>query len=256
MTLARTAQAQTPAVAIARILRGIGLKQGKGKDFRVTGNYRTVRVGGRKETERTGTSVLLLTRDADETVAKHADLIEDAVRKDGGWNFRVSVRYFGSDRPVCSVSNEGPRVRQTPPSPAADQQETPAAGEPQDVPVDEPVYGAKGAELGAALRESLRAGLGEHLASTLSIGDRYMAKGQEVTVAYTWPNVDDTFTVHHQTADALSDMRFHPRSTVQVTHRAPRCACGKPWDECDLCDEKGWPEAIEDAYMGRLPARS
>ena len=50
---------RTPSVAVARVLRDLGLTQGPGKDFRVDGEYR----GG----ERIGTWVLVLTRHADET---------------------------------------------------------------------------------------------------------------------------------------------------------------------------------------------
>ncbi|MEU7323373.1 hypothetical protein ABZ682_22900 [Streptomyces griseoviridis] len=104
----------SPTVAIARILRGLGLTQGRGGDFRVTGEYRNG--------ERVGTYVLLLGRRADETVAEHADDIE-RLAGETGFAFRVSVRYFdGKPRPVCSVANYGSRVRDTPPAP----QEAPA----------------------------------------------------------------------------------------------------------------------------------
>lgn len=96
---------RTPAVAIARELRCLGLTQGAGKDFRVTGHY----VNG----ERQHTYVLLLTRHANEVAATNADLIEERT-DEGPFPFRVSVRYFGTDRPTASIANAGSRVRQTP----------------------------------------------------------------------------------------------------------------------------------------------
>ncbi|MFJ3100350.1 hypothetical protein [Streptomyces sp. NPDC086835] len=111
----------TPTVAIARELRRLGLAQGAGKDFRVTGHY----VNG----ERSHTYVLLLTRHAQEVVTANADLIEERTGE-GPFPFRVSVRYFGTDRPTASIANAGDRVRETPaaaegPAPAVE--EAPAA---------------------------------------------------------------------------------------------------------------------------------
>ncbi|MEW2631638.1 hypothetical protein AB0903_08255 [Streptomyces sp. NPDC048389] len=111
----------TPTVAIARELRRLGLAQGAGKDFRVAGHY----VNG----ERHHTYVLLLTRHANEVVAANADLIEERTGE-GPFPFRVSVRYFGTDRPTASIANGGSRVRETPaaaeePAPAVE--EAPAA---------------------------------------------------------------------------------------------------------------------------------
>ncbi|WP_327419356.1 DUF6884 domain-containing protein [Streptomyces sp. NBC_01233] len=96
---------RTPAVAVARELRHLGLTQGAGKDFRVAGHY--------ANGERTHTYVLLLTRHANEVVAANADLIEERTAE-GPFPFRVSVRYFGTDRPTASVANAGDRVRETP----------------------------------------------------------------------------------------------------------------------------------------------
>lgn len=97
-----------PTVAIARILRRLGLTQGRGKDFRVVGEYR--------DGERIGTYVLTLSRHADETVAARADEIE-ALSEQGPYPFRVSVRYPSGTRPMTSVANYGERVRNTPPAP-------------------------------------------------------------------------------------------------------------------------------------------
>ncbi|WP_055555556.1 hypothetical protein [Streptomyces sp. NBRC 110028] len=109
---------RTPAVAIARELRRLGLEQGRGKDFRVTGYYRNG--------ERDHTYVLLLTRRAEEAAAAHADDIERWTAA-SPYPFRVSVRYFGNDRPTVSIAHAGDRIRETPPAPAA--QDAPTADE-------------------------------------------------------------------------------------------------------------------------------
>ncbi|MFE7214578.1 hypothetical protein ACFU93_32480 [Streptomyces sp. NPDC057611] len=109
----------SPTVAIARVLRDLGLTQGRGCDFRVTGDYRNG--------ERIGTYVLSLTRHADEVIAEHADEIE-RLSDETGWAFRVSVRYPNGARPMVTVANYGSRVRETPPAPAATE-------EPEAAPV-------------------------------------------------------------------------------------------------------------------------
>ncbi|MXM69192.1 hypothetical protein GR925_38840, partial [Streptomyces sp. HUCO-GS316] len=115
--------ARTPAVAIARELRRLGLEQGRGKDFRIAGHY--------ENGERRYTYVLLLTRHADETVAANADRIEEWTAA-SGFPFRVDVRYPGSTpRPVPSIRNGGgPRVREEAPQPAQE----PAAPAPAPAP--------------------------------------------------------------------------------------------------------------------------
>lgn len=97
---------RTPSVAVARVLRDLGLTQGPGKDFRVEGAYR----GG----ERVGTWVSALTRHADETIAARADEIERRLAV-GPFPFRVSVYYEGKPRPHTIIANHGERVRQEPP---------------------------------------------------------------------------------------------------------------------------------------------
>ncbi|QKW06967.1 hypothetical protein HUT18_11725 [Streptomyces sp. NA04227] len=105
--MTKTSQPNSPTVAIARILRGLGLAQGRGKDFRVEGADR--------DGERIGTYVLVLTRHAEETIAAHADDIERQAAA-GPFPFRVSVQY-PSDRPLTSIANFGDRVREQPPPP-------------------------------------------------------------------------------------------------------------------------------------------
>ncbi|MFG3287299.1 hypothetical protein ACGF3G_00555 [Streptomyces sp. NPDC048179] len=102
------APAKTPTVAIARILRGLGLTQGRGgKDFSVTGFY----VNG----ERRHTYVVAYSRHAEEVIAAHADEIEAAANA-AGWCFYVSVRYSASGRVHTSVQNAGARVREAQPA--------------------------------------------------------------------------------------------------------------------------------------------
>ncbi|MEH0579062.1 MULTISPECIES: hypothetical protein [Streptomyces] len=127
--------APSPTVAIARVLRRLGLVQGRGGDFRVTGEYRNG--------ERICTYVVTLTRHADETIAQHADDVERWASEDGGWSFRVSVRYIdGKPRPWVHVSNgAGERVRDQPPIEAATEEsvQPEPAGEPQPIEESEPV---------------------------------------------------------------------------------------------------------------------
>ncbi|WP_381792929.1 DUF3560 domain-containing protein [Streptomyces niveus] len=117
--------ARTPSIAIARALRRAGLAQGRGKDFRVEGEYRNG--------ERVATYVLTLTQHADETVAARADDIERWASEDGGWSFKVSVRYIdGKPRPMTTISNgPGERIREAPPTiTPAPEPEPDAAPEP------------------------------------------------------------------------------------------------------------------------------
>ncbi|MER6367381.1 DUF3560 domain-containing protein [Streptomyces mirabilis] len=113
--MATTPAAKSPSIAIARALRRLALTQGKGKDFRVDGDYN-------KAGERVRTYVLTLTRHADETVAAHADDIERWASEDGGWSFTVNVRYSDNGRPHCTISNGAvEKVREEPPAPPADE---------------------------------------------------------------------------------------------------------------------------------------
>ncbi|MGW6391176.1 DUF3560 domain-containing protein [Streptomyces sp. NPDC055103] len=124
--------ARTPSIAIARALRRVGLTQGCGKDFRVEGEYRNG--------ERIATYVLTLTRHADETVAAHADDIERWASEDGGWSFKVSVRYIdGKPRPMTTISNgAGERVREEPPITPEPQPEPEPEAQPEADPQPEP----------------------------------------------------------------------------------------------------------------------
>ncbi|MEU0181455.1 hypothetical protein ABZ312_09725 [Streptomyces sp. NPDC006207] len=121
--------ARTPSVAIARVLRGLGLAQGTGRDFKVVGEYRNG--------ERNATTVLLLSRHGDEVAAQHADEIE-RLAAEAGWAFRVSVTYSTSGRPMVIITN-GPcdRARQTPP-PAPTEPTPEPAPEPTPEPAPEP----------------------------------------------------------------------------------------------------------------------
>lgn len=96
------APAKTPGVAIARILRGLGLKQGT--DFRVRAE--------RKNGERIGTRVAVLGRPVNRTVADNADLIEQ-LAGDAGFHFNVSTHFTPSGIVWVDVANFGKRTRQT-----------------------------------------------------------------------------------------------------------------------------------------------
>ncbi|MFD3978294.1 hypothetical protein ACFWR6_06875 [Streptomyces griseus] len=115
---------RTPTVAIARVLRSLGLTQGS--DFRVTGDY--------SNGERTGTYVLVLSGKARDLIAAQADEIE-RLSAESPYPFRVSLRYLGGPRPMPSVANYGSRVRDTPPTPEpAPEVEVEAAPEAEPTP--------------------------------------------------------------------------------------------------------------------------
>jgi len=97
-----------PTVAISRVLRDLGLEQGKGRDFRIAGEYR----GG----ERRSTYVVVLSRRAEEVIAEEADRIEERA----AWSsfpFTVSVHYTETGHPITHITNgAAQRVRETPPA--------------------------------------------------------------------------------------------------------------------------------------------
>lgn len=96
------APAKTPGVAVARVLRGLGLKQGL--DFRIRAE--------RKNGERIGTRVAVFGAEANQTVADNADKIEQQAG-DAGFHFNVSVYFTPSCRVWVHVANYGERTRQT-----------------------------------------------------------------------------------------------------------------------------------------------
>lgn len=103
---------------------------------------------------------------------------------------------------------------------------------------------------------------GRQHACTLGIGDRYNTTDldgnrHEVTVSYATENLDDSNSIWHQRADAVSHKRHGYAARVTVTYRAPRCPHGTDWNWCDRlpCIDCAWPEEIETAYMGDAPAR-
>ena len=115
------APAKTPGVAIARVLRGLGLKQGL--DFGVRAE--------RKNGERIGTRVAVFGRTANQTVADNANVIEQQAG-DAGFHFNVSVYFTPSGSVWVNVANFGTKTRQTHFLSA-----TPAA--PAEVPEDQPL---------------------------------------------------------------------------------------------------------------------
>ncbi|MGX1897102.1 hypothetical protein ACWIHQ_26985 [Streptomyces anulatus] len=131
-TMAIVPAPKTPATAIARELRRLGLRQGPGKDFRVLGHT----VNG----ERDHTYVELLNADARQIVADRADDLE-AWSAASPFPFTVSVRYFETARPWPAIRNGAhERIRDEKPTeetateelvedvtPAADEGTAPAA---------------------------------------------------------------------------------------------------------------------------------
>lgn len=112
--MAKQATAKTPTVAIARVLRSLGLEQGK--DFRVRGQYQ----GTGANRERIGTYVAVYTNAADQVVADNADRIEELVKQDGGFAFRVSIHFTAGGRMWTWIANYGQRTRDTAPVATAD----------------------------------------------------------------------------------------------------------------------------------------
>ncbi|MBT2492372.1 hypothetical protein J7E96_28450 [Streptomyces sp. ISL-96] len=99
---------RTPAVAVARELRRLGLGQGPGKDFKVAGHY----VAG----ERRYTYVDLMTAHARQVVADNADTLERWTAE-ANFPFTVSVRYFDTPRPWPTIRNGGAeRIRDEAPA--------------------------------------------------------------------------------------------------------------------------------------------
>ncbi|ALY07311.1 hypothetical protein SEA_MAIH_61 [Streptomyces phage Maih] len=94
--------AKTPGVAIARVLRGLGLKQGL--DFGVRAE--------RKNGERIGTRVAVFGQRANQIVADNANAIEQQAG-DAGFHFNVSVYFTPSGSVWVAVANFGQRTRQT-----------------------------------------------------------------------------------------------------------------------------------------------
>ena len=95
--MAKLVPAKTPAVAIGRVLRALGLKQGT--DFSVTGRY----CGG----ERIATVVTKISKRADEVIAANADWIETATKGQNGWVFAVSIHRLPTGGFWTAIDNGG-----------------------------------------------------------------------------------------------------------------------------------------------------
>lgn len=106
--------AATPAAALGRVLRDMGLRQGPNGDFRVQGFY----VNG----ERRNTYAELLSPEARTFVADHADEIQKQTGNTP-FPFTVAVHYIDG-RPWPTVSNGRDHASQTP-APAADRPTVP-----------------------------------------------------------------------------------------------------------------------------------
>jgi hypothetical protein len=125
--------ATTPAIAITRALKTLGLTNTGGvghRDFGIAANYRRTPYGK----ERLATYVVSYSRKTEETIAAHADDIEQAVAADGGWSVTVSVHYTASGRPITHITTGlAERVREQPPTTTP----APADSAPTDTDQDE-----------------------------------------------------------------------------------------------------------------------
>jgi hypothetical protein len=92
--------AKTPTVLIARILRGLGLNQGR--DFRVAGRY--------ANGERRYSFVYTLNTAAERVLAGNADEIE-RLADEGNMPFTVSIRYYPTSSGPCVSVHNGPQER-------------------------------------------------------------------------------------------------------------------------------------------------
>ncbi|KUN32504.1 hypothetical protein AQJ11_02970 [Streptomyces corchorusii] len=223
------------STAIARVLRGLGLTQGKGCDFRVTGDYRNG--------ERIGTFVVVLTRHAEEVIAEHADEIE-RLSEEAGWPFHVSVRYHDRERPMVTVANYGSRVREEPPVSAVTAEPAEAAEaetvEPAEVAVE-------AAHEETAVRPAIvPAVLGwlwaDDHAATVSSPLRDMIRSKECD-KYGRP----TKAAFERIAAELNALPADPAALAQLwadDHRAPVCSPLRDMVRGDECDDGGQPTMV------------
>lgn len=112
--MAKTTAPKTPTGAIARVLRALGLAQGRGGDFVVRGL-------STKADGRIGTFVVPLSGKAEKTIRDNAVAIEQGAA-DLGFRFMVSVEGWIGDLPCTSIHNFGKRKwveRPARPAPAA-----------------------------------------------------------------------------------------------------------------------------------------
>lgn len=110
--MAKRTAPKTTWGTIARVLRDLGLKQGRNDDFRVTGHY--------KNDERQHTYVTLYGvhsgSDAQSVVFDNADAIEEATAA-YGFPFYVSVKYASNGKRYVTVDNHrSGRIREEAPA--------------------------------------------------------------------------------------------------------------------------------------------
>ncbi|MFD4535658.1 hypothetical protein ACFWNL_18460 [Kitasatospora sp. NPDC058397] len=108
--LATEPRCDSPSTALARTLKRLGLRQGRGGDFRTTGSYNHAG-------ERLHTWVITLTSRAEETIAEHADRIEAELDL-SGFPFAVSIRYIDGKLMTRVTNGSFERVRETAPAAA------------------------------------------------------------------------------------------------------------------------------------------
>ncbi|MFB0617261.1 hypothetical protein [Streptomyces sp. AGS-58] len=214
------------SAAIARVLRSLGLTQGKGCDFRVTGDYRNG--------ERIGTFVAVLTRHADEVIAEHADEIE-RLSEEAGWPFRVSVRYH-KDRPMATVANYGGRVRKEPPARAETVEAAPVVDAESEVV--EPAREKQG-ERPAIVPATLAWLWADDHSASICSPLRDMIRSKECD-KYGRP----TKAAFERIAAELNALPAEPAALAQLwadDHQAPACSPLRDMIRGDECDD-GQPE--------------
>uniref|UniRef100_A0AAU7GWX9 Minor tail protein n=1 Tax=Streptomyces phage Geonosis TaxID=3158856 RepID=A0AAU7GWX9_9CAUD len=223
--------AKTPGVAIARVLRGLGLKQGL--DFGVRGE--------RKNGERIGTRVAVFGRPANQLVADKADEIE-RLAGEAGFHFNVSVYFTPSGIVWVHVGNYGEKTRQTHFLSA-----TPA--EPTETPEDQPLR-----DRAVALAdESMTEPVTEGRARTL---DDYVAeRKQGIRTRTATPRISATLGAPRPAFGQTEAAPFNP-----YEGRAVRLIAGRKWG-CGTAGQMWYFQTTEHGprytlrvYLGRAQA--
>ncbi|MFD9947182.1 hypothetical protein ACFWYW_23850 [Nonomuraea sp. NPDC059023] len=101
----KLAPAKTPTVALARVLRSLGLKQGE--DFRIEGIYNRFTINGKGYKERHGTRLGYYSTHAARVIWDNAEHIEAATEAEGyGFYVRTTMVTNAGNR-LVSVNNQG-----------------------------------------------------------------------------------------------------------------------------------------------------
>lgn len=246
--------AKTPGVAIARVLRGLGLKQGL--DFGVRGEW--------KNGERVGTRVAVFGRPANQLVADNADLIEQ-LSGDAGFHFNVSVYFTASGSVWVHVGNYGKKTRQTHFLSA-----TPA--EPTETPEDQPLRDRAVALADESMTEPVTEGRARTLDDYVAERKQRAAEALKGLVGQVTDAVDDAVKHGIRTRTAtprISATLGAPRPAFGQTEAAPfnpyegravRLIAGRKWG-CGTAGQMWYFQTTEHGprytlrvYLGRAQA--